>query len=128
MHGKRRSAVAVASALLGSTALLVAHPGSAGNPWGANYFPNVTLITQDGRAVRFYDDLLKGKAVAIKAWLTRYLAEPDRMRAEGDPIATALFAKYNNLPMPNLRLSSIDVDALLLYLETHGTATREKEN
>ncbi len=66
--------------------------------------------------------------MAIKAWLTRYLAEPDRMRAEGDPIATALFAKYNNLPMPNLRLSSIDVDALLLYLETHGTATREKEN
>jgi len=33
--------------------------------WGANYFPNVTLTTQDGRSVRFYDDLLKGKVVAI---------------------------------------------------------------
>ena len=33
--------------------------------WGANYFPNVTLTTQDGRSVRFYDDLLKGKIVAI---------------------------------------------------------------
>jgi len=50
------------------------------------------------------------------------------MRAEGDPIATALFAKYKNVPMPNLRLSSIDVDALLLYLETQGPATREKED
>ncbi|HEY0565326.1 MAG TPA: SCO family protein [Terriglobales bacterium] len=33
--------------------------------WGADYFPNVTLVTQDGEAVKFYDDLLKGKIVAI---------------------------------------------------------------
>lgn len=33
--------------------------------WGGNYFPNVTLVTQDGKPVRFYDDLLKGKAVVI---------------------------------------------------------------
>jgi protein SCO1/2 len=33
--------------------------------WGANYFPNVTLMTQAGRSVRFYDDLIKGKIVAI---------------------------------------------------------------
>jgi protein SCO1 len=33
--------------------------------WGANYFPNVTLTTQDGTKVRFYDDLLNGKIVAI---------------------------------------------------------------
>ena len=33
--------------------------------WGADYFPNVTLTTQDGDEVRFYDDLIKGKIVAI---------------------------------------------------------------
>jgi len=33
--------------------------------WGAEYFPNVTLTTHEGRSVRFYDDLLKGKVVAI---------------------------------------------------------------
>jgi protein SCO1/2 len=33
--------------------------------WGANYFPNVPLLTQDGKEVHFYDDLLKGKTVAI---------------------------------------------------------------
>jgi protein SCO1 len=33
--------------------------------WGAQYFPNVPLTTQDGTRVQFYDDLLKGKAVAI---------------------------------------------------------------
>ncbi|HSB78468.1 MAG TPA: SCO family protein [Candidatus Methylomirabilis sp.] len=36
-----------------------------GSPWGANYFPNVPLITQDGQTVHFYDDLLKGKAVLV---------------------------------------------------------------
>lgn len=36
-----------------------------GSRWGANYFPNVPLVTQDGKPVRFYDDLLKGKAVVI---------------------------------------------------------------
>jgi protein SCO1/2 len=33
--------------------------------WGANYFPNVVLTTQDGTKVHFYDDLLKGKIVVI---------------------------------------------------------------
>ena len=33
--------------------------------WGANYFPNVPLITQDGKTVHFYDDMLKGKIVVI---------------------------------------------------------------
>jgi protein SCO1/2 len=28
-------------------------------------FPNVQLQTHDGRTVRFYDDLIKGKVVAI---------------------------------------------------------------
>src|SRR5206468_891561 len=32
---------------------------------GPGYFPNVTLTTQDGASVRFYDDLIKGKIVAI---------------------------------------------------------------
>lgn len=36
-----------------------------GARWGANYFPNVTLVTQDGKSVRFFDDLLKDKVVVI---------------------------------------------------------------
>src|SRR4051812_15743580 len=44
-------------------------PGRAANgsqsPWGKNYFPNVPLVTQDGKQVRFFDDLIKGKVVAI---------------------------------------------------------------
>src|ERR1043166_7153940 len=60
----------VASALLGSVTLLVAHAAWAGTPWGSNYFPNVVLTTHEGAAVRFYDDLLKGKAVALNTIYT----------------------------------------------------------
>ncbi|HSB81345.1 MAG TPA: SCO family protein [Candidatus Methylomirabilis sp.] len=63
--------IAVAIALI--LAVMTLSPGglppalaaSPGSPWGANYFPNVPLITQDGQTVHFYDDLLKGKAVVI---------------------------------------------------------------
>jgi protein SCO1 len=33
--------------------------------WGAKYFPNVILTTQDGAQVHFYDDLIRGKIVVI---------------------------------------------------------------
>ncbi len=36
-----------------------------GSPWGADYFPNIPLVTQDGKTVYFYDDLIKDKVVAI---------------------------------------------------------------
>ena len=40
------------------------------NRWGANYFPNVELTDQDGHKLHFYDDLLKGKIVAIEQFYT----------------------------------------------------------
>ena len=45
---------------------IAAIPAAAQNSrWGANYFPNVTLTTQEGASVHFYDDLIKGKIVAV---------------------------------------------------------------
>jgi protein SCO1 len=43
--------------------------------WGAEYFPNVELTTHNGKHVRFYDDLLKGKKVAIAVMYTSCSAE-----------------------------------------------------
>ena len=54
------------------------------------------------------------------AWLRQYLAAPDKVLAAGDPIASALYAKYHQIPMPNLGLSSEDVADLLAYLEAHN--------
>jgi protein SCO1/2 len=51
-----------------------------------------------------------------RIWLARWLKVPDQMLAEKDPIATQLFDRYNRLPMPNLRLSDADVEALITYM------------
>jgi len=52
----------VAMLTLGGSPVWAAPKGS---PWGEGYFPNVELVNQDGKTVRFYDDLVKGKVVAI---------------------------------------------------------------
>ncbi len=39
------------------------HPESIGKP--SDGFPNILLQTQDGKPVRFYDDLVKGKTVLV---------------------------------------------------------------
>src|SRR5438105_3496754 len=54
-------AVAYAAVTLVANNLPAAQP----QRWAAGDFPNVVLTTQDGRRVRFYDDLIKGKSVAI---------------------------------------------------------------
>jgi protein SCO1/2 len=56
-------------------------------------------------------------------WLVRYLKAPDQILAEKDPIAVALFAKYKNVPMPNLRLSESEIALVLSYLESQGRAS-----
>lgn len=35
------------------------------SPWGPGYLPNTPVITQDGKTLRFYDDVIKGKIVVI---------------------------------------------------------------
>src|SRR2546421_5495002 len=40
-------------------------PGNGGARWGAGYFPNVPLVTHEGKKVRFFDDLVAGKVVVI---------------------------------------------------------------
>src|SRR5215469_7707434 len=35
------------------------------NKWGANYFPNLPVIDQNGRTLNFYDDVIKGKIVVV---------------------------------------------------------------
>ncbi|MFL5369553.1 MAG: SCO family protein [Myxococcales bacterium] len=52
-----------------------------------------------------------------KAWVTRYLHEPDAMLAQKDPIAVSLFEKFKAVRMPNLALSKYEITTLVEYLE-----------
>lgn len=65
-------------------------PLSAGaNRWGADYFPNVEVTAQDGTRLRFYDDVLKGRSVAVNAIYTRCRDEC--------PLETARLAQLQRL-------------------------------
>lgn len=44
---------------------------TAQSPWGRDYFPNVTLTTQDNKKVKFYDDVLKGKVLVVNFIFTK---------------------------------------------------------
>jgi protein SCO1/2 len=68
-------------------------------------------------------------AARERNWLTRYISEPDKMLAAGDPIAKTLAAKYT-VTMPNLRLGQIDVTAIVNFLSAQNVAnvTNEKND
>jgi protein SCO1 len=73
----------------GALSLLTMGTAAADNPYGANYFPNLPLTTQDGKKVMFYDDLLKGKSVAINVIYTSCKDEC--------PLETAKMAQVANI-------------------------------
>lgn len=62
-------------------------------------------------------DLLGVTKRRQKQWLINWLRSPDKMIANKDPIALALLKKYNNLPMPNLRLNQQEVMELITYMD-----------
>ncbi len=63
---------------------------------------------------------LKGVvALRDRAWLKKWIKEPDQLITGKDPIAIDLFKKYKELPMPNLRLQDSEVDELITYLEQY---------
>ena len=90
----RRALLTTLSAGLASTVASVRPAAAAGAsvvPPSTNRrnFPNVTLVTHENRAVRFYDDMVKGKIVLFNFFYTR---------CEGVCIpATANLRKVQNL-------------------------------
>ena len=62
-------------------------------------------------------DLIGVTNVRDRAWLARIIAEPDKLIAEKDPIATALYTKYKGIVMPRLGLPDEDVNTLIEYLK-----------
>lgn len=71
-----------------------------------------------GKGDRIGPDLAGVTERREKAWVARYIQEPDEVLAAGDPIAAALYNKYRKVGMPNLRLGSSDVADLVSFLAT----------
>jgi len=73
------------------------------------------IVELDAR--RIGPDLYNVTQQRDRAWLERWMAAPDDMLAAKDPLATALLAQYNNVPMPNLQLNPVEIKALLEHIE-----------
>jgi protein SCO1/2 len=65
-------------------------------------------------------DLLDVTEIRDREWLVRWLKVPDEMLEEKDPLAIALFEKFDELAMPNLKLGDIEVEALIEYMATES--------
>lgn len=65
------------------------YAGSGAARWGANFFPNVSLVTHEGKTVRFFDDLIKDKVVMINLM---YASCTDSC-----PLATAQLVKVQQI-------------------------------
>jgi len=76
------------SGLALASANSTSHQGR-GSRWGKSYFPNVPLITHEGKHVRFFDDLIKDKVVMINFI---YTSCPDTC-----PLETARLAEVQRI-------------------------------
>jgi protein SCO1/2 len=62
-------------------------------------------------------DLLGVNQRREKRWLYDWLKAPDQMLKNKDPIALAMYKKYNNMAMPNFRLNQGEAEVLLDYIQ-----------
>ena len=73
-------------------------------------------------------DLANVVASRPRAWLRRWIKEPDKMINEGDPLALELKAQYRNLPMPNFNFGDVEVDSLIEYMSAIDAERLKKEH
>lgn len=80
-----------------------------------------------GQGDKVGPDLLGVTSRRDRAWLRRYIAVPDKMLAENDPIAVSLFKKYQEVRMPNEGLHDIDVATVIEYIDARTAALRASD-
>jgi len=73
-------------------------------------------------------DLLNVTERRDRAWLIRFLKDPDKMLEEKDPLTMALFEAYKNVRMPNLRLNEAEIQALLTYIEEESRSMAQPKH
>ena len=75
-----------------------------------------------GKGAKVGPDLAGVRKRRSTDWLVRFIKNPPKMHAEGDPTALELAAQYPNVRMPALQMSDTDVSDLLAYLDARSYA------
>ena len=89
----------------------------------AGYFPNVVLRTHEGKSVRFYDDLIKGKIVVINFMYANCIGICPAMTMNLMKVQEALGARIGRdifMYSITLKPQQDDAAALKRYVEMHG--------
>ena len=81
------------------------------------YNTRCTACHTIGQGDKLGPDLLGVVSKRDRQWLIRWLMEPDVMLKEKDPLATALYTQYNNVPMPNVKLVRQQALDLIQFME-----------
>ena len=81
------------------------------------------LFRNNCRACHSIDKDLVGPALKDvtqrrdSVWLYSFITNSQRMISEGDSTAVALFAQFNQIPMPNQNLSTTEIASILSHIE-----------
>src|SRR5258705_1642858 len=91
MQRNRQSELTILGILMiaAATVILFSPRSVKAGGTGVQSFTNTPLITQDGKTVRFYDDLIKGKSVVINFIYTQC--------GDSCPLETAKLAQVQKL-------------------------------
>lgn len=100
----------VLGALSGHPATSGAATQSAAERSAKDYQPNATLLTQDGKSVRFYDDLVHGRVVIINMMFTTCASICPPMTANLVQVQKLLREKLGARFGKDVRMLSITVD------------------
>lgn len=102
-------------------------PASANNGEGAPFHLDLGkyLFTKQcaachtiGLGDKIGPDLLGVTLTRDHDWLVRMIREPEKLLAEKDPVATALYEKYKPVQMPKLPVGNVDMAALIKFMES----------
>ena len=81
-----------------------------------------------GNGDKIGPDLLGVTNVRERAWLMKIISDPIKLLDEKDPLATALFKKYNEIRMPKMGLPDEDVNVLIDYMKTQTARIAKPAN
>jgi len=73
-------------------------------------------------------DLLGVTTARGRDWVAKYISAPDKALEAQDPVAVALFNKYNKVKMPNLHLPPADVKTMVEFLEQQTAAASQSDS
>ena len=110
-HRLSSSAAAARPSYAQSRAMPAASPGED------LFNTRCTACHSIGQGDKLGPDLLGVVSKRDRQWLIRWLMEPDVMLKEKDPLATALYTQYNNVPMPNVKLAQKQIFDLIEYMQ-----------